>query len=93
MTDPQHYLEHIFGYRQFRGPQQAIIETLMRGDDALVIMPIGRGNSLCYQISSMARPGAGIVLPPLIPLIQDQVLALNELGGLAGLLKSPVPPA
>jgi len=90
---PQHYLEHVFGYREFRGPQQAIIETLMAGDDALVIMPTGGGKSLCYQIPALARHGCGVVISPLIALMQDQVDALRELGVRAGFLNSTVSPA
>lgn len=88
MSDPQHILEHVFGYDSFRGPQQAIIETLVRGDDALVIMPTGGGKSLCYQIPSLAREGCGVVISPLIALMQDQVDALKELGVRAGFLNS-----
>lgn len=88
MSDPQHILEHVFGYDSFRGPQQAIIEALVRGDDALVIMPTGGGKSLCYQIPSLAREGCGVVISPLIALMQDQVDALKELGVRAGFLNS-----
>jgi ATP-dependent DNA helicase RecQ len=88
MSNPQHILEHVFGYDSFRGPQQAIIETLVRGDDALVIMPTGGGKSLCYQIPSLAREGCGVVISPLIALMQDQVDALTELGVRAGFLNS-----
>jgi ATP-dependent DNA helicase RecQ len=88
MSNPQHILEHVFGYDSFRGPQQAIIETLVRGDDALVIMPTGGGKSLCYQIPSLAREGCGVVISPLIALMQDQVDALKELGVRAGFLNS-----
>ena len=88
MTDPRHILQHTFGYSQFRGPQQAIIETLVAGDDALVVMPTGGGKSLCYQIPALARPGTGVVISPLIALMQDQVSALRELGVRAGFLNS-----
>lgn len=88
MSDPQHILEHVFGYDSFRGPQQAIIEALVRGDDALVIMPTGGGKSLCYQIPALAREGCGVVISPLIALMQDQVDALKELGVRAGFLNS-----
>ncbi len=90
MTDPQHVLEHVFGYREFRGPQQAIINTLTAGNDALVIMPTGGGKSLCYQIPSLVRDGCGVVISPLIALMQDQVDALHALGVRAGFLNSTV---
>src|SRR5690606_28938748 len=88
MTDARHILEHVFGYTSFRGPQQAIIDTLVDGGDALVIMPTGGGKSLCYQIPSLVRPGCGVVISPLIALMQDQVDALRELGVNAGFMNS-----
>ena len=88
MSSAQHTLEHVFGYDEFRGPQQAIIDTLIAGNDALVIMPTGGGKSLCYQIPSLVRDGCGVVISPLIALMQDQVDALRELGVRAGFLNS-----
>lgn len=88
MSDAQHILEHVFGYDHFRGPQQAIINTLIAGQDALVIMPTGGGKSLCYQIPALVRHGCGVVISPLIALMQDQVDALKELGVRAGFLNS-----
>jgi len=88
MTDARHILEHVFGYTSFRGPQQAIIDTLVDGGDALVIMPTGGGKSLCYQIPALVRPGCGVVISPLIALMQDQVDALRELGVNAGFMNS-----
>src|SRR5690606_890684 len=88
MTDARHILEHVFGYTSFRGPQQAIIDTLVDGGDALVIMPTGGGKSLCYQIPALVRPGCGVVISPLIALMQDQVAALRELGVHAGVMNS-----
>ncbi|MGH1439916.1 MAG: DNA helicase RecQ [Cellvibrionaceae bacterium] len=73
-------LKTTFGYDAFRGQQAAIIESVIEGDDALVIMPTGGGKSLCYQIPSIVRPGCGVVISPLIALMQDQVDALKELG-------------
>jgi len=73
-------LRSTFGYHTFRGAQAAIIDTLTRGQDGLVIMPTGGGKSLCYQIPSLLRAGTGIVVSPLIALMQDQVTALRELG-------------
>lgn len=88
MTDAQHVLRHTFGYSQFRGPQQAIVDTVVAGGDALVVMPTGGGKSLCYQIPSLVRDGVGIIVSPLIALMQDQVSALRELGVRAGFLNS-----
>ncbi len=73
-------LQNTFGYNQFRGDQQAIIEHVVAGHDAMVIMPTGGGKSLCYQIPAMLRSGCGVVISPLIALMQDQVQALQELG-------------
>ena len=80
-----------FGYREFRGDQQDIIEEVLAGNDALVLMPTGGGKSLCYQIPSMLRPGTGIVISPLIALMQDQVSALLQLGIKAAYLNSTLP--
>jgi len=86
-------LQHIFGYPSFRGPQEAIIQTVVEGDDALVLMPTGGGKSLCYQIPALVRPGCGIVISPLIALMQDQVNAMRELGVRASFLNSTLDPA
>ncbi len=86
--EPLALLEQVFGYHSFRGNQAAIIDSLIAGEDALVIMPTGGGKSLCYQIPALARPGVGIVVSPLIALMQDQVSALRELGVRAGFLNS-----
>ncbi|WP_111656099.1 DNA helicase RecQ [Isoalcanivorax indicus] len=85
---PLAVLERVFGYHSFRGHQQAVIDALVAGDDALVLMPTGGGKSLCYQLPALLRPGAGIVISPLIALMQDQVDALHELGVRAGFLNS-----
>ncbi|WP_066966049.1 DNA helicase RecQ [Microbulbifer sp. Q7] len=85
---PHYILEHTFGYTGFRGDQQDIIESLVRGEDALVLMPTGGGKSLCYQIPALARPGCGIVISPLIALMQDQVEALRAAGVSAAFLNS-----
>ena len=77
---PEETLLHIFGYKEFRPPQKEIIENLLQGNDALVIMPTGGGKSLCYQIPSLQRKGVGIVVSPLISLMKDQVDALRENG-------------
>ena len=88
MNSPLAILNSIFGYREFRGPQAAVIEALVAGEDALVLMPTGGGKSLCYQIPALVREGVGIVISPLIALMQDQVSALRELGVKAGFLNS-----
>ena len=81
-------LQQTFGYPSFRGPQETIIQTVIDGGDALVLMPTGGGKSLCYQIPALARPGCGIVISPLIALMQDQVNAMRELGVRASFLNS-----
>jgi ATP-dependent DNA helicase RecQ len=81
-------LKTVFGYDSFRGQQQEVIEQLLAGQDALVLMPTGGGKSLCYQIPSLIRPGVGIVISPLIALMQDQVSALLQLGVKAAFLNS-----
>src|SRR3982751_5552348 len=89
-------LRETFGYEQFRGPQQAIVEHVVGGGDALVLMPTGGGKSLCYQIPAIARQRAGqgvaIVVSPLIALMHDQVGALHEAGVEAAFLNSTLAP-
>ena len=93
MTDHAlHTLNTVFGYDQFRGQQADIISALSRGENALVIMPTGGGKSLCYQIPALLRAGTGIVVSPLIALMQDQVEALEQLGVSVGLLNSAQSP-
>ena len=81
-------LQETFGYEAFRTPQAEVIDTLVRGGDALLLMSTGGGKSLCYQIPAMIRPGCGIVVSPLIALMQDQVAALKQLGIKARFLNS-----
>ncbi|HEY6517544.1 MAG TPA: DNA helicase RecQ [Steroidobacteraceae bacterium] len=81
-------LREVFGYPQFRGEQREIIAHLIGGADALVLMPTGGGKSLCYQIPALARPGMGVIVSPLIALMQDQVAALQEAGVRAAALNS-----
>ncbi|HVC16893.1 MAG TPA: RecQ family ATP-dependent DNA helicase, partial [Rhodanobacter sp.] len=81
-------LQSVFGYPSFRGQQQAVVEHLSEGGDALVLMPTGGGKSLCYQIPALIRQGTGIVVSPLIALMQDQVDALREAGVAAAYLNS-----
>jgi len=89
MTDqPLHILRSVFGYERFRPPQDQVIETVLAGNDALVVMPTGGGKSLCYQIPAMVRPGTGVVVSPLIALMHDQVAALRQAGVRAAGLNS-----
>ncbi|MEV7089114.1 DNA helicase RecQ [Streptomyces sp. NPDC093085] len=87
-TEPLEVLRRVFGYDAFRGSQQEIIEQVVSGGDALVLMPTGGGKSLCYQIPALVRKGVGVVISPLIALMQDQVDALRALGVRAGFLNS-----
>jgi len=89
---PQQVLETVFGYPAFRGEQQAIIEHLVAGGDALVLMPTGGGKSLCYQIPALVREGVGVVISPLIALMKDQVDALDAVGARAAFLNSTQSP-
>ncbi|MGV4983079.1 DNA helicase RecQ [Streptomyces sp. NRAIS4] len=81
-------LHRVFGYEAFRGEQEAIVEHVVAGGDALVLMPTGGGKSLCYQIPALVRAGTGVVISPLIALMQDQVDALRALGVRAGFINS-----
>lgn len=81
-------LERVFGYDAFRGPQREVVDHVVAGGDALVLMPTGGGKSLCYQVPSLLREGVGVVVSPLIALMQDQVDALTALGVRAGFLNS-----
>ena len=85
---PLDILSSIFGYPSFRGHQEEIIDTIVAGNDALVLMPTGGGKSMCYQIPALVRDGVGIIISPLIALMQDQVDAMQQLGVHAAFLNS-----
>ncbi len=87
-SDPLHILRTVYGYDAFRGAQAAIVEHVMEGNNAFVLMPTGGGKSLCYQIPAIARPGMGLVVSPLIALMADQVSALRQAGVKAAALNS-----
>ncbi len=87
-SEARRTLHRVFGYESFRGEQGAIIEHVVAGGDAVVLMPTGGGKSLCYQIPSLVRRGTGVVVSPLIALMQDQVDALRALGVRAGFMNS-----
>ena len=92
MPDSLDVLRSRFGYSQFRFQQQQIIDSLVEGRDALVLMPTGGGKSLCYQIPAILRDGVGVVISPLIALMQDQVDALAQNGINAAFLNSTQSP-
>jgi ATP-dependent DNA helicase RecQ len=91
-SSPKKILGDVFGYTEFRGHQRSIIDATLQGRDSLVIMPTGGGKSLCYQIPAILRKGTGLVVSPLIALMQDQVTALHELGIAADFLNSSQSP-
>ena len=85
---PHDILRKYYGYHSFRAHQLEIIEGVVRGQDAFVLMPTGSGKSICYQIPAVLRSGIGIVISPLIALMQDQVFALKQNGLRADYLNS-----
>lgn len=87
-SEARQTLHRVFGYETFRGEQEAVVDHVVTGGDAVVLMPTGGGKSLCYQIPSLVRRGTGIVISPLIALMQDQVDALRALGVRAGFINS-----
>ena len=89
---PLEVLRRVFGFPAFRGLQQAAVEHITDGGDALVLMPTGFGKSVCYQVPALCRPGTAIVVSPLIALMDDQVAALRQLGVNAGALHSELDP-
>lgn len=88
MTEANELLQRVFGFASFRGQQQAVVDHLCDGGDALVLMPTGGGKSLCFQVPGMLRPGTAIVISPLIALMEDQVSSLIQLGVKAAFLNS-----
>lgn len=91
-NSPQQVLHFVFGYSDFRGQQKAVIDCVTEGRDCLVLMPTGGGKSLCYQIPAITLSGMGIIVSPLISLMQDQVTGLREMGVKAALLNSSLSP-
>ena len=89
---PIDVLQEVFGYDSFRGQQAEIIDHVISGNDALVLMPTGGGKSLCYQVPALCRPGTAVVVSPLIALMKDQVDALNQLGVKAAFINSTLAP-
>ena len=89
-STPREVLRRVFGFPAFRGLQEAAIDRVMAGGDALVLMPTGGGKSLCYQVPALCRPGTAIIVSPLIALMDDQVAALRQLGIAAGALHSEI---
>lgn len=89
---PIDVLQEVFGYDSFRGQQAEIIDHVIAGNDALVLMPTGGGKSLCYQVPALCRPGTAVIVSPLIALMKDQVDALNQLGVKAAFINSTLAP-
>ena len=89
---PLGVLREVFGFDRFRGQQLEIIEHVIAGEDAVVLMPTGGGKSICYQIPALLRPGVGVVVSPLIALMKDQVDALRQAGVRAAALNSRLSP-
>src|SRR5260221_8131746 len=95
LEDPQTplaLLRRVFGFASFRGQQQEIVDHVVAGGDAIVLMPTGGGKSLCYQLPALLRPGLGVVVSPLIALMKDQVDALRQAGVRAAAPNSGLPP-
>ena len=88
MQRARELLRKVYGYAHFRGRQEEVVAAALAGKDALVLMPTGGGKSLCYQLPAMLRPGLGLVVSPLIALMQDQVAALKQLGVRSAFLNS-----
>lgn len=93
VDDPAAVLRRVFGFPGFRGQQEVAVNHVVAGGDALVLMPTGGGKSICYQIPALCRPGTGVIVSPLIALMDDQVAALRQVGVNAGALHSELDPA
>ena len=91
-AEPLEVLQRVFGYSAFRGPQEAIVRHVLGGGSGLVLMPTGGGKSLCFQVPALCRPGLGVVVSPLIALMDDQVAGLRQAGVLAAALHSGLSP-
>jgi ATP-dependent DNA helicase RecQ len=91
--DPGAILRRVFGFPGFRGQQEAVVQHVLSGGDALVLMPTGGGKSICYQVPALCRPGTAVIVSPLIALMDDQVAALRQVGVNAGALHSELDPA
>ena len=92
LADARATLKRVFGFDAFRGAQEAVVSSLLAGDDAFVVWPTGGGKSLCFQLPAILRPGTGVVVSPLVALMQDQVAALRQLGVAAAAAHSGLPP-
>ena len=88
---PEEVLHRVFGHPAFRGRQEEIVRHVMAGGSGLVLMPTGGGKSLCFQVPALCRPGLGVVVSPLIALMEDQVAALRQQGVAAAALHSDLP--
>src|SRR5579862_8242738 len=91
--EPASVLRRVFGFPGFRGQQEQAVNHIIAGGDALVLMPTGGGKSICYQVPALCRAGTGVVISPLIALMDDQVAALRQLGIAAAALHSDLGPA
>ncbi len=91
--DPATVLRRVFGFPGFRGHQEQVVNHVIAGGDALVLMPTGGGKSICFQVPALCRPGTAVIVSPLIALMDDQVAALRQLGVAAGALHSDLDPA
>jgi ATP-dependent DNA helicase RecQ len=92
LEEPQEVLRRVFGHEGFRGRQEEIVRHATEGGSGVVLMPTGGGKSLCFQVPALCRPGVGIVVSPLIALMEDQVAALRQQGVAAAALHSDLPP-
>ena len=80
MTDPHDILKRVFGFDNFRGVQERVVDRVMAGQHTLAVMPTGAGKSLCYQLPAIAREGTAVVISPLIALMHDHIRSASALG-------------